>query len=106
MGGKPQSEEKNAMDKSLRSDQPICSGKEDLLTRDHLAKAIGECILATRKPESIALNPMAVPSGSIEPCVRSSTFGTKAGRIWLRSVKGWPNTSTNTITSARTGRWL
>ena len=55
MDGKPQLEEKNAKDKSLRSDQPIRSSEEDLLTRVHLADAIGECILATRKPESIVI---------------------------------------------------
>ena len=55
MSDKSQSEEKNAMDKSLRPDQPIRSSEEDLLARAHLADAIGECILATGKPESIVI---------------------------------------------------
>ena len=43
------------MNKSLRPDQPIRSSEEDALRRAHLAKAIGQCILATNTPESITI---------------------------------------------------
>ena len=73
---------------------PVAVGREETIHAiNRLRKA--RCNLIT-----------AASSGSTEPYARRSTPDTKAGRTWFRSVKGWPNTSTNTITFARTGRWL
>ena len=73
---------------------PVAVGREETIHAINRLRKAG-CNLIT-----------AASSGSTEPYARSFTLNTRERSIWRRSIKGWPKTSTNTITFARTGRWL